>query len=64
MGITARLRRKSIDSGTVGADNGCAVQQTGAEYEEIIGRKGIRFWRNPVPQYLRGSTLPPQIVPG
>ena len=47
-----RLGRNGGDNGAVGAGGGRAAQKAGAEYQQIVGRKGFGFRGNPVPQYL------------
>ncbi len=55
-----RLRRIGGNNGTVGAGSRRAAQKTGAENQWNIGRKGISFRGNPIPQYLGVRTQTPR----
>ena len=35
--------RKCVDNRSIGAGNRCGIQKTGAEYQQIIGGKGLNF---------------------
>ena len=59
-----RLRRKRVHDGAVGAGRRRAVQQAGAEDQQIVGRERIDVGRNPFQQDLGGDALPAQIKLG
>jgi hypothetical protein len=54
----ACLGRYRVYGGSIGTDNRCAMQKTGAEYQQIIGGKCISFGGNSIPNDLGGGTLP------
>jgi hypothetical protein len=59
-----RLRREAVDARAVRRRHRRAVQQAGAEDQQVVGRERIGIGRNPVPEQLGGGALSAEVMLG